>query len=254
MFRLRATDSLPETLHGPQSGNSDTFTIILDERAPSWKEQVLTSQENRAQQGLKQVQQKLVSARDQARALDTPLAQQPTLNSETTRKIDILQDSLASADHFLREIAADIDKGFFTALTTNLAALSENHVSKAENLAGQLRLVDSPTERIVINSNVTAEIDTSLQAVERALQDLDLTRNAVRRAVELDRLTDKQAALAQTKQELEQAAPATNTAAVAQTAAASNDWQKAQNQLADQLAAMAKGNAGDAGTGGRRHE
>ncbi len=241
-FRLRATDNLPGPLGGPQSGDSATVTILLDERAASWKEQVLTSQEERAQQGLKQVQQKLASAREQARALDAPLAQQAAPSADTARKIDALQDALASADHSLRDIAVDVDKGFFAALATNLIALADDHVSKAENMAGQLRLVDRPAERTDINSNLTAEIETSLRAVEHAILDHDIARSAVRRAVELDRLTDKQTVLAQTRQTQEQAAPppASNSVAVAQAAAASNDWRKAQDQVADRLAALAR--------------
>ncbi len=245
-FRIRATDNLPGTSQGPQSGNSATFTLVLDDRAPSWLEQVLTSQENRAQQGLKQVQQKLASARDQAQALDLPLAQQPALSSETARRIDALQDSLAAADNSLRDISADLDKGFFTALATQLTVLADNHVSKAENLSGQLRLVDSPAERTTINSNVTAEIDTSLQAVERAIQDYTAARAAVRRTVELDRLADKQKALARTRQDLDEAMPppASNTVALAQARTASNAWAQAQGQVSDRLAALARDTPG----------
>jgi hypothetical protein len=247
-LRLRATDNLPGTLGGPQSGHSDTYTIILDEQAASWKEQVLTSQEDRARQGLKDVQQKLASARDQARALDATLAQPAALKPDTARKVDTLQDALASADKALHDVAEDVDHGFFTGLATNLAALAEDHVSKAENLTGQLRLVDSPAERTTINSNVMVEIDTSLHAVECAIKDHDIARAAVRRAVELDQLADKQATLAQTRQEQEHAPSpaASNAAAVAGTAAASNAWQRAQDQVADELAALARATPGTA--------
>jgi hypothetical protein len=241
-FRVRATDNLPGTLKGPQFGYSETYTIIFDDRAASWKEQVLASQEDRVQQGLKQVQQKLASARTQAHALEAPLAQQPTLGPETARKIDALQDSLATADNSLREMAADIDKGFFAALATNLEALAEDHVAKAEKLSAQLRLMDRPAERTGIHSNVTAEIETSLRAVEDAIKDHEVARRAVRRAVELDRLAEKQAELAQARQAQERgtAAPASNAVSAAEAAAASNAWQKAQNQVAEKLATLTR--------------
>lgn len=242
-FRLRAWDTRSGASAKPQSSDSETITLLFDNQAESWTEQVLASQEQRVQQGLKQVQQKLAAASEQARTLNNPHTLQQPLTDDTTRKIDTLQDTLAATDNALRDIAADIDKGFFEALASNLTALAENHVSKAENMAGQIRLVDTPAERMAINSNITAEIATSQNILERAIKDHELARSAVHRAVELDQLAEKQAALAQTRQNMENAmtAPATNATATAQTAA-EKEWQKEQDRVADDLAKLAREN------------
>ncbi|MEI6168581.1 MAG: hypothetical protein WCS52_15465, partial [bacterium] len=242
-FRLRACDTRSGASAKPQSSDSEVITILLESQAESWTEQVLASQEQRVQQGLKQVQQKLASASEQARALNNPRTLQQPLTDDTTRKIDTLQDTLAATDNALRDIATDLDKGFFETLASNLTALAENHVSKAENMAGQIRLVDTPAERMAINSNITAEIATSQNILERAIKDHELARSAVHRAVELDQLAEKQAALAQTRQDMEKAMtdPATNAMSAAQTAAA-KEWQKEQDRVADELAKLAREN------------
>jgi len=242
-FRIRAFDNLPGTAQGPQSSDSETITIILDNQADTWIEQVLTSQDQRIQEGLKQVQKKLAFAREQARALDKPLSQQQTpLSDSTTRQIDSLQDTLAATDNALRSLATDIDKGFFETLSSNLTVLAENHVGKAENMAGQIRLVDTPTERMAINSNITDEITVSQDILEHAIQEHELARAAVHRAVELDQLANQQAALAQTRQEMEKnpPLPSTNGATTAQTTAPAKEWQQAQDKVADELAKMAR--------------
>jgi len=165
-FRLRATDSLPADAKGPQAGQSDIYTVILDETADSWRGQVLASQDKRVTEGLKEAQQQLAKARVQAVALQAPLALQQELQADTSRKIDALQDTLAAAENSLRDTAQELEKGFFDALATNLNTLAEEHVAKAENLAGQTKLVDNPAERSALQSNVVAEIDTSLKSVE----------------------------------------------------------------------------------------
>lgn len=247
-FRIRAVDNLPGSLSGPQSSDSESVMLILDNQAASWTEQVLTSQDKVLEQGLKQVKQKLTSAQEQARALNDPLAKQPELTDSTTRQIDTLQDTLASADNTLRNIATDIDNGFFESLSSNLTALAESHVGKAENMAGQIRLVDTPAERVAINSNITAEITNSLAMLEHTIQDHESARTAVRRAVELDQLAEKQAALAQARQEAEKAPPipATNNTATAQADTAAKEWKQEQEQVAKELAKMARETPGSA--------
>jgi hypothetical protein len=240
--RLRAVDRLPANVNGPQTGHSDIMTIILDSAADSWQEQVLASQDKRVAEGLKLIQQQLAKAREQSVALNDPLAKQPALTAETSRKIDALQDVLASAENSLRDTAQELEKGFFEALATNLNALAVEHVAKAENLAGQIKLVDNPAERMAVNSNVTTEISTSLGAVEKALRDHEQARAAARRAVELDEMSGQQDQLARERRALENAdrAGETNAAEKAAAEAAEKEWAKDQDKVADDLARMTR--------------
>lgn len=240
--RLRATDRLPADAKGPQSGQSEIFTIILDQKADSWQEQVLASQDKRVAEGLKHIQQQLTKAGTLAAALKAPLESQPSLTAETSRKIDTLQDVLATAENSLRDTAQELDKGFFEALSTNLNTLADEHVAKAENLAGQIKLMDNPEDRSALGSNVTAEINTSLKAVAQAISDHEKARMAAKRAVELDVMSDKQEQLAQERRTLENAdtAAATNAAEKAAALAAEKEWADEQNTVAEDLAKMAR--------------
>lgn len=229
VFRVRATDTLPAPFKGPQTGASEMVTLILDDRAPSWKEQVLASQDERAQQAIRQVRRKLAAARDLARGLETPLAKPSAPGADTNKRIDALQDELASADAALRKTAIELDRGFFDPLALRLAALAEGQVGKAENTAGQIRLVDSPAERLAIHSNVTAGIEATLEALDTAAREHELARAAVKRAVELERLAERQAILVRTA-----------TAPTPETRAAATEWARTQAHLADQLAAVVK--------------
>lgn len=234
LFRIRVTDNLPASLGGPHKADSGLYTIVLDAGAASWKEQVLASQEQRLQEGIRQVQQHLASARERAQALDNPLAQEATLKEATSSKIDALQDILAAADNTLRGVAADIDKGFFEGVATNLASIAEQHVSKAENLAGQIRLMDTPAERTAMNSNVTAEVAASVNALTQALKESEQARAEVRRAVALDQLAAKQADLAKACRQLEGSPASTN----AGTASAESQWKQAESRIADEVSKM----------------
>jgi hypothetical protein len=240
--RLRATDRLPADAQGPQSGQSDAFTIILDTQADAWQEQVLASQDKRATEGLKLIQQQLNKANAEAAALAAPLEKQPALTADSSRRIDALQDVLASAENALRATAQELENGFFEALATNLNALAEEHVAKAENLTGQIKLMDNPAERSTLRSNVTAEITTSMKVVEQAISDHDKARIAAKRAVELDVMSGQQKQLAQERRDLENAdaAGATNAVDKAASLAADKRWAGEQDAVADDLAKMAR--------------
>ncbi len=225
-FRIRATDNLPDAANGPQHSDSETYTITFDDKADSWAEQVLSSQNQRVMDGLRDAQKQLIAARDHANTLNGPLAAELSLTDNTTRIIDSLQDTLASADKTLLNTAADLRNGFFNTLAANLTSLAEDHVSKAGNLAGQLRLVDTPAERTTINSNVSAQITTSLAALQQALKAHEAAMDAAERAVQLEQLAAEQNALAATRAETE---PAEQPA-----------WQDAENQVAAELARIAR--------------
>ena len=241
-FRLIAADSLPADMGGAQTGDSGAFTIVFDEQAASWKKQVLASQEKRIQQGLRQAQEKLVAAQKQAQELDSPERHRRAERESLTTRVDKLRDTLTVAENTLRDVAADIENGFFSALATNLNDLAENHVSKAEKMAAQIPLVDNAEERTGLTSNVTAEIGVSISSLDRTLRDFDAARAAVNRALELEGLAEKQSTLAQSLQAME---PVTN-----RQDSAWRDWQRAQEQVAGQLANLTRETPGAIQTAG----
>ena len=234
-FQIRATDSLPPDLQGPQRGASEMYVVVLDANVQPWREQVLTSQEQRLRQGLQQAQKELSEAKAISQAVREPVAREPVLSTTTAKQVDQLQDRLAGAGQSLHDVVRAIDGGYYENLATNLAALADEHVGKAENEAGQIKLVDEKTARVQLASNVTAEIDTSLAAVDQALKDLNPVTTALRQALELDHLADRQAELAQNKSASELAP--TNAMAAAMS---SNDWKQAEERIAAALANVAR--------------
>lgn len=239
-FRMVATDNLPAGLRGPQKGQSEIFTILLDEAADSWMAQVLASQDQRVVDGLKLTRQQLEKARQQSAALEAPLARDPQIDADTSRKVDALQDTLAAADNTLRDTSGQLQKGFFDSLASNLNALAENHVAKAESQAGQIKLMDSPADRAAMNSNVASEISRSLDEVGQAIRTHEKAREAARRAVALDQMSESQAQLARERRSLDAAAASTNTAEQAAADTADRQWRQEQDRVADALARMTR--------------
>ncbi len=239
-FHLLALDSLPAGQRGPQAGRTETVTILLEDAAPSWKEQVLDSQEARIRAGLAELGKQLKDAEEKSAALAAPLAKPGPLPDQAITQTGALQDTLAAADTNLRRLTSEIADGFFEALATNLSAVADAHIAPAERLAGEMRLVDTPEERTGINSNVTANVQEARSAVNALAQQFERTQEALQRAVALEQMAQQQERLALEKQALEQAAQAAATnAPTAEAVAAEKAWDQEQARLAAELAKLA---------------
>lgn len=239
-FHLLALDSLPAGQRGPQAGRTETVTILLEDAAPSWKEQVLASQEARIRAGLAELGKQLKDAEEKSAALAAPLAKPGPLPDQAITQTGALQDTLAAADTNLRRLTSEIADGFFEALATNLSAVADAHIAPAERLAGEIRLVDTPEERTGINSNVTANVQEARSAVTALAQQFERTQEALQRAVALEQMAQQQERLALEKQALEQAAQAAATnAPTAEAVAAEKAWDQEQARLAAELAKLA---------------
>ena len=241
-MRMLAEDNLPAELKGSQKGQSEILTIVLDDAADSWREQVLVTQDQRVGEGLKLAQQQLVKAQQMSKTLETPLAQQPQLNADTAHRIDALQDSLASAENTLRDTAGQLQKGFFDSMASNLNVLAEEHVARAESQAGQIKLMDTQVDRVAMNSNVASEINRSLAEIGDAIRRHEKAREAARKAVALDDVSSRQSELAEQRRKLDTAATSGNTngAAAAVPQPAENQWKRDQDAVADALARMTR--------------
>jgi len=237
-FQVRALDNLPMTARGPQSGVSGAFTIVLDSNVASFDEQVLNTEEQQLRQELKKAQQELSAARDIVKPLAEAIAKEDkTLSPEAGKKVDEVANRVATADNAVRKVAEDIQDGFYGDMSRKLEEMAESHITKAADLAEAVRLTDEPKERETKAKEAAKEIDASLEAVQEALQDLDKVTPAVRRAVELANLSEKQDRLADAKTAMEQ--QGTNAAALPP-----EEWQKAQDKIADELAQLLKSTPG----------
>ena len=243
VFRVKATDNLPDAQQGPQTGQSEAYTIRIDAKAPPWKEQTMNSQEQRIRQGVEAARKELAAAQTGVSAVKVPVEKERTLSSNTVSRLDAARDHIAKADETLRDTARSVSDGYYAQAATNLAAIADEHVSKAASLAGQIKLADEPAKRGELAGETRGEIDRSLTSLDRLLKELGDTATALRRAAALENLAGKQAELAQTKNAMESsppAAPGTNAPPAPPSPATPDEWKKAQEKVAADMAKIAR--------------
>lgn len=240
-FQVKASDNVPVASKGPQSGLSPAYTIVLDAAMPSFDEQVLNSQEQKLKQELQKAQQQLTAAKTIAQPLADAVAKEPkALSDNAVKQIEQVQTSLTAAEKTVRDVAEQVQDGFYGDMGDKLTALAEEHVSKAGDLADQIRLTDEPKEREKSARDAAAEVEASLLAVNDLLKEMEVTTPTVRRAVELSNLAERQDKLAEAKLAMDEAQGKTNAPATMTT----DEWQKAQDKVADELAKLVKGAPG----------
>ena len=231
-FQLRAADTLTERFQGPQFGFSDPCTISLDPAAPAYDRQMLTAETERLKQGLQETQKELTAAK----ALAPPpaaVSRKPSLTDDTGKELTQTREHLLKAESAARDLARDIQNGYFESLEKQLTDLAGDHIRKAAALTDEVKLTDEPQERGKLAGQAGDEIDKSLASVEDMLKKLDGMAAVLNRAMQLDKLARSQADLAREKLEMERADPAP-------TAAAAKDWQQDQVKIAGELAKVEK--------------
>lgn len=231
-FHLKARDNMPPLFRGPQVGISPTFTITVDGNVKPFDEQVLDGQEQALRQELRRAQQELEAAQKVVPPLAEALGAEKTITPAASKQLDDMATSLAAAEKAVRNASDQVADSFYGELGRKLDNLADEHINKAAILAEQVRLTDKPEDRRKTVKAAEGEVDTSLAAVQDALRELDKVAPAVRRAVELSNLSERQDKLAEAKTAPE--FPGTNAAARAA------EQRDAQDKLADELSRLVK--------------
>ncbi|MGB2821081.1 MAG: hypothetical protein WBF17_08870, partial [Phycisphaerae bacterium] len=238
-FRLRATDILPPELMGPQEGFSELFTIQLDVKAPSFTEQIVLAEELRLREVLKQVLEKLEETKKDSAPLRHMVPKAQTVTAAIIERVDRMRKHLASADAMLREVIGETAEGIYAAFTEKLNTLADDHVAKALDLAGQVKLTDKRKERSALADEADFQVDRSIALVKELLKELGVLTEQLTRAMELQDLAVRQdelaEALAEMLQDANEQAPPEGVEMMSP-----EEWQKAQEQLAGELAEMTR--------------
>ena len=231
--QLRATDNCPKEFKGPHHGVSDLYRIELDVRAPSFAASQLMDQERKLKESLEQVKKDLQRAKHDSERLkeDLPKSKEPTEND--TRRIDDMQKKLTAADSGARKVAQEMQGGYFEKLAEKVKALADDHIAKAENLAGQIKLADQAAERGTLAKETDRVIDRALKAVDELLKEVEPVSDVVRKALEMQEMAQREADLAREK-----------LAAAEQANMTPEEWQKAQEALAHEVGDMLKDTPG----------
>ena len=240
-FQLRATDNCPKELKGPHHGLSDLFRIELDVRAPSFATAELMGQEKKLKEGLERIKKDLLAAKKDSERLKESLPRHDKPQESDQKRIESMRKTLASADSTARKLAQEMEGGYLEKLGEKAKQLADDHIAKAENLAGQTKLAEEPERRGMLARETDRVIDRSIKAVEELLEEVEPVSDVVRRAIEMGEMAQREAELAKERLAQERAAEAGRVAEADMTP---EDWQKAQAALASEMAEMLKDTPG----------
>ncbi|MBL7139408.1 MAG: DUF4175 family protein [Planctomycetes bacterium] len=218
-FRLRAADNRPKALRGPGQEFSRTITVEVDRAATSYAVQRIEAEKEAIRKGLEKVIQDLQKAKRDS----SPLAKQagkPYIKPDTVAEhTDRMRQNLGEAEDATTEMTAQAAEGPFPGLAPKLKDLGDE-IAAADQQTGEVNRATNVPERGQAAEQADKHID---QALAKA-KDL---------AKELEKMAEA-ATLAQTLSDLaaEQAQLADQRAADAQPM---DDWQKVQQNLADEV-------------------
>ncbi|MFP4057907.1 MAG: hypothetical protein ACLF0G_13655, partial [Candidatus Brocadiia bacterium] len=232
-FQLRVADTRPRDLGGPQHGESEVYRIDLDVRAPSFAAARVMDEEKQLRERLENVKKDLQQAKKRSEKLRQELDQaEQKLGEQDRQRVEELRQRLAAAEATARQAAQEMRGGYFEGLTDDVEELADQHIAKARGAADDIKTADEPHKQAIHAREADRLVDRSLQEVDELLAELEPMADVVRKAVEMDELAQRQADLAQAKLAMEQA-PEDQQAPPAE-----DQWQEAQQALAQELGEM----------------
>jgi len=232
-FQLRASDNLPAELGGPQTSVSDVYTVELNVKAPSYVAQLQLSEELLIRQMLEDILDELKQAKQRSVPLVHALRDSKQLSAASVRRIDALRRQLGSADAELQELIQLVSGATYDVMTEKLTDVADNHLAKARNAVGLIRLTDQDDQRKGLAEETDFQIDRSIAKLSELMIQFDAWNRAVHTARQLDEMTVRQQELASLvgRMRLD-----------AQAAADSKElaeWRSRQEELAQELRDMA---------------
>ncbi len=241
--RVRAKDNLPPQMGGPQEGLSEALTIELDREGIPYAEQVKVATEEEIRQDLEGALGELRTAKEQSTEVLPAVSGVGDLTQDAKGQLDQIAAHLDAAEGTVRELAQSVRWGTYAVLGPRLQALADDHIARAEDLAGQTKLTDDPYQRADLADETDLQTDLAIMTAEDLLRDFAGLAEAVRRHEDLEGLARRQAELAQARQSMEAAAPGqAQAAAPGQDQAApvltAEQWQQSQQQAAGEMAQM----------------
>ena len=234
-FQLRARDNRPDELGGPQEGLSAVRTIELDVKASSYVYQVQLAMDLQIRETLERIHRELVAAEKLSEPLRQSMPATRRLMDTTLKKIDKLREHLATAEKDTRALADATTGGTYPALSKTLDKLANNHIGKARELAGLVKITDQQKSRAELAEQADFHVDRAITIVADLLKKLDVLTELARRALKLQELALRQEELA--------AAQATTRPAGAEADIGDfspEQWEEAQRDVARDAGRLAR--------------
>ncbi len=242
-FKVRAWDNMPDSLGGGQEGVSETRTIELDVKARAYTFQVQLALDIRMRESLRQIYVQLKSAKKISEPLRRSMPGTKKLTRQTTDKIDRMRENLLAAEETSRSLA-ELTAGAYPKVSEKLTKLTDDHISKARELAGLVKITDAQKQRSELTDEADFQIDRALAIVSEMLKELHVLTDLAERAVALEELAKRQEELAAAKM------PTTTTRPGDAAQGRPGDeglrelsgqkWQQAQRQVAAETAGMVR--------------
>jgi hypothetical protein len=158
---------------------------------------------------------------------------------------------LDAANEMLRKLATGISAGSFAGMAKKVSAAAEDHVAKALDLAGQIRLSDAPKQRTLLANETDFQIDRGITVLGELLKDVSETAGQIRKAMRLGELAGRQddlaSELARRKGLDANGEPASRPAGgkgEPGEAMSGEQWREAQGEVASQVGDVAKNTPG----------
>jgi hypothetical protein len=170
--RVVASDWLPPELGGPGRGASQTCVIDIDAKAPSFAEQVVRAAQKHLGEILQAARTELEKSRDDSATLRRIVPKSKDLTAAAVTRVDRLRTRLAEADRLLRDAVDANAAEAFDGFNDKINAVADEHVAKALQQAGLIKIIDDPNQRGAAADEADFQVDRSVSLVNELLKDL----------------------------------------------------------------------------------
>lgn len=238
-FQIFATDNLPESLKGPQRGYSEIYTVVVDDGAQVFAAQALGSQEEALKNQVAQAKRELEEAKQRMPPVKEAAEKRERKPDQIKERVDSMRERLAASDNTLRSVSEKLGEGYFKEFAEELRKLHEDDVVKAIEAADQIPISEDPDERTALAADTAKKIDDSIKRLDDLQRKADASAMAMRHAIEMEVLADRQEDLAGRKLDFEEKNPDLAKALEnPELKKESEQWRSDQNAVADTLARM----------------
>ena len=246
VFQISAADNLPKDLKGPQLGLSEKYTIVVDENANFFEGQALQSQKETLKNQLDQAKKELEQARRNLASVKEVTSKNEKKPEQMSERVGALRDILDKNDSTLRDLSETLKDGFFNRASSEIEKIRQEEIAKAQGLADQINLAETPEERGILVEKIGTHIDKSLSALDELLKKNDMASKTLELALQMRNLAEMQENLARRKMEIDrQMPPAGNNVAASNPEMKKqlDEWRRDQGKIADSVAKYARENA-----------